>query len=161
MIKRLVFLVSLVLFLIIIPSNTEATMPVKEPARGWLGVHVQNLTPELARILSLKIKGGALVADVVNKSPAEKAGFKKNDVIVEFNGKPVLNVRDLVNMVANTQIGKTVSVRIIRKGSGIFLAVTIQQSPDISSEPPKTSVIPKEKIKPSEDIEIPDDLGEL
>lgn len=84
--------------------------------RGWLGVMVQKITPELRKILGLKNDNGALVADVSDGGPAEKAGIKRGDVIVSFDGKKIKEMNNLPYIVASTQVGKKVKISIIRKG---------------------------------------------
>ena len=84
--------------------------------RGWLGVSIQEVTPELAKSLGLKEKKGALVAQVVSGSPAEKAGIEQGDVIVEFDGKEVTDSRDLSRIAASTAVGKAVTVKVSRDG---------------------------------------------
>lgn len=84
--------------------------------RGWLGVNIQDLTPDLAKSLNIKQRNGALVADVVEDTPAEKAGLRRGDVIIQYEGKPVENATTLRNMVASTPPGKTVEMKIVREG---------------------------------------------
>ena len=84
--------------------------------RGWLGVSVQEVTPELAKSLNLKEKEGALVAQVVSGGPAEKAGIEQGDVIVEFDGKKVADSKALPLIVATTPVGKNVTVKLLRDG---------------------------------------------
>jgi serine protease Do len=84
--------------------------------RGWLGVSIQGMTPEIAKSLGLKEKKGALVAQVVPGSPAEKAGIEQGDVIVEFDGKDVSDSTDLPRIVASTPVGKSVTVKLSRDG---------------------------------------------
>ena len=84
--------------------------------RGWLGVSIQGITPELAKSLGLKENKGALVAQVVPGSPAEKAGIEQGDVIVGFDGKDVADSKDLPRIVATTPVGKEVSVKLLRDG---------------------------------------------
>ncbi len=84
--------------------------------RGWLGVSIQEMTPELAKSLALKEKKGALVAQVVSGSPAEKAGIEQGDVIVEFNGKQITDSKDLPRIVASTPVGESVTVKVSRDG---------------------------------------------
>jgi len=84
--------------------------------RGWLGVSIQEMTPELAKSMGLKEKKGALVAQVVTGSPAEKAGIEQGDVIVEFDGKEVADSKDLPRIVASTSVGKSVTVKLSREG---------------------------------------------
>ncbi len=95
--------------------------------RGWLGVSIQNLTPEIAKSLGIKRETGVLVADVVKDSPAEKAGMKRGDLIIEYEGKAVEDSRDLRNMVAGTAPGTTVKVKIIRDGKEEALSVKIEE----------------------------------
>ncbi len=84
--------------------------------RGWLGVSIQEITPALAKSFDLKEKKGALVAQVVSGSPAEKAGIEQGDVIVEFDGKEVADSKDLPRLVASTPVGKSVSMKLWRNG---------------------------------------------
>jgi serine protease Do len=93
--------------------------------RGWLGVSIQPVTPELAKSFSLTETKGALVASVADGSPAEKAGLKAGDVIVRYDGKVVDGPRMLPALVANTEIGKTVELAVVRDGSLRPLKVTV------------------------------------
>ncbi len=93
--------------------------------RGWLGVEIQEITPELAQSFGLAKPEGALVANVQSNSPALKAGIERGDVIVKFNNRPVLDQHALPEMVAVTPIGKTVPVEVIRDGKHKTLDVTV------------------------------------
>jgi serine protease Do len=84
--------------------------------RGWLGVSIQEVTPELAKSFSLNEKKGALVAQVFSSSPAEKAGIERGDVILEFDGKEVADSKDLPRVVSSTPVGKSVTIRLSRNG---------------------------------------------
>ena len=84
--------------------------------RGWLGVSIQEVTPELAKSFDLKEKKGALVGQVVSGSPAEKAGIEQGDVILEFDGKEVADSKDLPMIVASTPVGKAVTIKLSRNG---------------------------------------------
>lgn len=97
--------------------------------RGWLGVTIQNLTPELAKSFGLKEEKGALVTDVIKTGPAGKAGLERGDLIVEFGGKPVEDTTGLRNMVANTAPGKPVEIKVIRQGRAETLSVTLGELP--------------------------------
>jgi len=83
--------------------------------RGWLGVMIQKITPELKKKLGLKDERGALVADVTPNGPAEKAGIKRGDVILTFDGKEIKEMNDLPLIVASTPVGKMVKVEVWRK----------------------------------------------
>jgi serine protease Do len=85
--------------------------------RGYLGVNIQTVTPELAEALKLGDVRGTLVADVVSGGPAEKAGIKRGDVIVGFEGKPVRDSHELPALVAATPVGKEVTVTVVRQGN--------------------------------------------
>ena len=84
--------------------------------RGWLGVSVQDLTEEMAASLKIAGKQGALVGDVFPGEPADKAGIKTGDLIVEIGGKAVQNTHDLLRIVATLQVGRKVAVKIVRDG---------------------------------------------
>jgi serine protease Do len=83
--------------------------------RGWMGVSIQELTPELAKSFGLDDTKGALIGHVMPNDPADKAGIKAGDVIVEFDGKPVLSSRELVAVVGATPPDKEVTVKLIRE----------------------------------------------
>ncbi|MBZ0156262.1 MAG: DegQ family serine endoprotease [Alphaproteobacteria bacterium] len=115
-----------------IPSDMAKTVisQIKEKGkvvRGWIGVSIQSLTPELAQSLGLKQMEGALVGDVVPGGPADAAGIKRGDVIVSFNGKPVKNVSALSRAVAETGVGQTVETRVVREGKELPLRITVQE----------------------------------
>jgi serine protease Do len=95
--------------------------------RGWLGVSIQSLTPELARSFGQPNTHGALVASVVAGSPAQKAGMKPGDVITEYNGRPVGRSEDLPRAVAETGIGRDVTVTVLRDGQRVTLTARIAQ----------------------------------
>ncbi len=82
--------------------------------RGWIGVIIQKVTPELKDKLNLPDEKGALVSDVVSRGPADKSGIKRGDVIVSFDGKPIRESRELPYIVASTPVDKTVPVEVIR-----------------------------------------------
>ncbi|HXW69463.1 MAG TPA: PDZ domain-containing protein, partial [Dissulfurispiraceae bacterium] len=117
-----------------IPSNMvkivmEALIKNGKVVRGWLGVSVQPLTPEIAKQFGLKEQGGALVGDVVEGSPAEKAGLKRGDVIIKYDGNPVNDPAQLKNMTASTSIGKEVLLHIVRDGKTKTVKVVIAELP--------------------------------
>ena len=97
--------------------------------RGYLGVKIQTLTPELATQLKLSGQTGALIGEVTPNSPAEKAGLKKNDVIIEFDGKGVTDSRHFRLMVAEKPPGSNVSVKVFRDGKQQTFTVELGELP--------------------------------
>ncbi|MFC1868683.1 DegQ family serine endoprotease [Thermodesulfobacteriota bacterium] len=93
--------------------------------RGWLGVMIQEITPDLKDKLGLEVEKGALVADVTSGGPAEKAGMKRGDVIVSFDGKDIKESKELPYIVSATPVGKTVPVEVMRKGTKEIIMVTL------------------------------------
>ncbi len=113
-----------------IPSNmavhiAKELMAHGKVARGWLGVMVQQLTPELAETLGLETTRGALVADVFRDGPAEEAGIKRGDVVVAYRGKEIYDVGSLRNEVAATPFGETVKMILLREGKRQELSLEI------------------------------------
>ena len=105
-----------------IPINTAKPLIPQliakgQVTRGYLGVNIQSLTPELAKALGLEARNGALVADVVAGSPAERAGIQRSDVVVSYNEKAVGEARDLSTMVAETPVGKDTTITVLRNGA--------------------------------------------
>jgi serine protease Do len=94
--------------------------------RGWLGVMIQKITPELEKSFSLNQSEGALVGDVIPDGPAAKGGIKRGDVIINFNNQPVSDMEDLPKIVAATNPGSAVDVEVIRDGARKILRVTIE-----------------------------------
>ena len=113
--------------------------------RGWLGVAIQPVTAELAQSFGLKGEKGALVSEVHKDSPAEKAGLKSGDIILEFNGKTINEMSELPRMVAATPIGKNVNVKILREGKVQYVAINIERlhekdEKDVSKIPDKLGI---------------------
>jgi len=104
-----------------IPSNiaqyvAKALIAHGKVERGWLGITIQDLTPELAKTVRAGTQKGALVADVTKGGPAEKAGLRKNDVIIAYRGKEVSDTSEFRNSVAETPIGSEASITVLREG---------------------------------------------
>ena len=98
--------------------------------RGWLGVRIQQVTPDIAQGLGLPNASGALVADVTANGPAAKGGIRNGDVVTAFDGKTVADSRALPRIVAETAVGRTVSVDILRKGKKQTLKVVVGKLDD-------------------------------
>jgi serine protease Do len=117
-----------------IPTNLardimESLIKDGKVTRGYLGVMIQDVTPALAKEFKLKDDQGALVGDIVPKGPADKAGLKNGDVILEFNGKPVKDSRHLKLEVARAKPGETVPVKILRENDSKTLNATLRELP--------------------------------
>ena len=107
----------------------ESLIKSGKVVRGWLGVSIQPVTPELAKQFGLKDEIGVLIGEVVEDSPAEKAGLKSSDLIVAFDGREVTDVEHLRNLVAGTLPDKNVEIRYIRNGQPGLVKVAIAEMP--------------------------------
>ncbi len=113
-----------------IPSNSaqiviDQLIEFGETKRGWLGVRIQDVTKEIADIENLNEPRGALVASVAKNSPSEKAGVKAGDIILEFNGEKIKEMKELPIIVARTEVGKKVRVKIWRNKKAIIKTITL------------------------------------
>ncbi|MBS1235122.1 MAG: serine protease MucD [Nitrospirae bacterium] len=122
-----------------VPSNMarlvmDQLLQKGKVTRGWLGVTIQEITPELSQKFGLKTAKGALIGDVAKGSPAEKAGIKRGDIILEFNGKKVSDVGNLRNMVAQSKVGVQIPLTIMRSGKEYGINVTTSELPKDVSE---------------------------
>ena len=113
-----------------IPANAASNVidqliKFGETKRGWLGVRIQEVTKEIADVEKLKKPEGALVASVGQNSPAEKAGIKAGDIILEFDGKKINTMKKLPNVVASTEVGKSVELKIWRNKKLISKRLTL------------------------------------
>jgi len=117
-----------------IPINTvkkiqEQLIESGEVVRGWLGVYIQNVSPELAEKFQLQEPQGTMVTKVIDDSPASHAGMEESDVIVAFDGESVKDVNHLRYLVADTEPGKAIIVTVIRDGEKKDIEVTISEMP--------------------------------
>ncbi|MBI2087149.1 MAG: Do family serine endopeptidase [Deltaproteobacteria bacterium] len=96
--------------------------------RGWLGMVIQGITPQIAESLGLDKPRGALVAEIAKDGPANRAGVQVGDVIVEFDGKEIKRSNDLPLIVARTSVGKKVRLKIQRDGKELILHVTVGEA---------------------------------
>lgn len=131
-----------------IPVNIAKTMLPElkkngRAPRAWLGVTTQVLTSQLARSFGLKDTKGTLIADVEPNSPAEKAGLKSGDIILEFNRKRIHEMLELSRLFAATEAGKTVSFKIFRDGRTTEVSLTVLQLTKESREGKKTVFLPE------------------
>jgi serine protease Do len=113
-----------------IPSNSakiviDQLIKFGETKRGWLGVRIQDVTKEIAEIENLQEPRGALVASVAENSPSDKAGVKAGDIILEFDGEKIQEMKELPIIVARTEVGKRVDVKIWRNKKEIIKKITL------------------------------------
>ena len=133
-----------------VPANTarnviDQLVKYGETRRGWLGVKIQAVTDDIAETMNLGRARGALVADVTPTGPAEKAGIEAGDVVVEFNNRAVNSMRDLPKIVAETEIGKKVPVKLLRKGQEVMVMAEVGRLEDgekIAAATPGTAPAP-------------------
>lgn len=97
--------------------------------RGWLGVGIQPLTPELAKSLGLSLEEGILVNRVMPKSPAEAAGLKEGDVITSVDGKKITDSRELQRMVAELEVGRMIELGLLRDGKPLSVKLKVGELP--------------------------------
>jgi serine protease Do len=126
-----------------IPVNTAKPLVPQliskgEVTRGYIGVNIQSITPELAKAMHLKDRKGALVADVVPGGPADKAGIKRGDVITAYNGKEVQDSHHLPVLVAATPVNQDANVTIIRNGAEQKISLKVAQLPGEKTVSEKT-----------------------
>ena len=144
-----------------IPANAASNVidqliEFGETKRGWLGVRIQEVTKEIAEVEKLKKPQGALVASVGENSPADKAGVKAGDIILEFDGKKIDTMRKLPKVVANTKVGKSVQLKIWRNKKSITKKLTLgrlESSEEFKEKKIKT-VKKKEKVIKSLKISV-------
>ena len=151
-----------------IPSNSaekviDQLIKFGETKRGWLGVRIQVVTKEIADVEKLDKPRGALVASVAEGGPSAKAGIKSGDIILEFNGVLINEMKELPKIVAQTEVGKTVNVKIWRNKKEITKKINLgrlETSEDFAKskkiEKPKDSKIKilKINVRPVEKIDI-------
>ena len=138
-----------------IPANAASNVidqliEFGETKRGWLGVRIQEVTKEIAEVEKLKKPQGALVASVGENSPADKAGVKAGDIILEFDGKKIDTMRKLPKVVANTKVGKSVQLKIWRNKKSITKKLTLgrlESSEEFKEKESKTVKKKEETIK--------------
>ncbi|MBF0473625.1 MAG: DegQ family serine endoprotease [Nitrospirae bacterium] len=114
----------------IVKRVVDSLIKTGKVVRGWLGISIQDLTPDLAKQFGIDGTTGVLIADIVEGGPAEKVGIKQGDLIVELNNKPMTSTKDLRNMIANTPPGNAVELVIVRDGKKKKFSVKVGELPD-------------------------------
>lgn len=102
--------------------------------RGWLGVTMQPMSAELAKSFGLDGEKGALVADVVKDGPAAKAGLRSGDIILEFDGKKIVEMNELPRLVAASPVGKTVKLKVLREGQPKEFSISVGRLVDAGDD---------------------------
>jgi serine protease Do len=105
------------------------------PRRSWLGVRVQNVTPDLAEAFKLPKPMGALVTVVTTGSPADMAGIKRGDVVMRFNNQEVTEMRYLPRIVVQTPFNRSVPVIVVRPGKQVSLRVRLRELRETEAKP--------------------------
>jgi serine protease Do len=144
-----------------IPSNSaikvvSQLLEFGETKRGWLGVRIQIVTKEIAEVEKLDAPRGALVASVAEKSPSDNAGIKAGDIILEFNGTKINEMKELPKIVAQTEVGKVVDVKVWRNKKEITKKIKLgrletssdfkEEKKELKTETPEISEIKSLKI---------------
>jgi serine protease Do len=156
-----------------IPSNmaqyvAKALIAHGKVERGWLGVTIRGLTPELASKVHAETLKGVLIADVVKGGPAEKAGLKKDDVVVAYRGKEISDSSTLRNDVAETPIGTEAKITVFRNGkkeeltvsigsleaSTKILAASVKERLGVEARPPTAAEVNKYGLNPNQGVVI-------
>ena len=142
-----------------IPSNNaqrviNQLIEFGETKRGWLGVRIQYVTNEIAEIEKLDKPRGALVASVAEGSPSEDAGIKAGDIILEFDGKIINEMNELPKIVAATDVGKKVNVKVWRNQRELTKVIILGRLETSSDFKPQQKVVQKPKENKIEGLKI-------
>jgi serine protease Do len=129
-----------------IPINLAKTIMMELISQGkvvrpWVGIGLQDLTPELMKSFNIEEKEGALISQVFEGSPAEKAGLKVGDIVVEIDGKKIKNGQDVVREVLKKKVGQKIELDVIREGKRIKVEVTTTEMPAEAGERRAPSVM--------------------
>jgi len=135
-----------------IPSNSAKRIIArliegKKIVYGWLGITVQDLNEDLAQNFGLADKSGVLVAKVLEDGPAKKAGMKEGDIIKRIDNNPINNVRELLNVVGKTEVGKKVGIQVFRDKKSVNLTAIIGERPQDLEEQEQGGAVESEAKK--------------
>jgi serine protease Do len=137
-----------------IPANMVKSVVAQlkdfgHPRRGWLGVRIQQVTPDIAESLGLKDATGAMVAGVNDGGPADKAKIRNGDIILKFNNQDVKEMRSLPRIVADSEVGQSVPVMLWRDGKEVTVQATLAEKPE-DVQVASTTTGDKDVQKPTE-----------
>src|SRR5271157_4934559 len=167
---RRVTTIKMAVVVALVAATTFAVAEPQPPSAGWpdphpgsyLGVHIDEVTPQTASALKLSDTSGALISYVDQDGPACRAGLKNNDVIVGFNGSKIQNPDQLQDVIHATQAGKTVRLTVVRDGQKKDISVTLGAWPtamlhvrNLPPAPPMAFMPPAVSVPPIPDIDIP------
>jgi len=150
-----------------VPSNlarsvVEQLVKHGKVVRGWLGVSIQDLSPELASQFGLPEPKGVLINEVLGDSPAKRAGLERGDVIVEYDGRPMENSAQLRNAVAQTMVGKKATVKFMREKKARTAEVAIVEQPkNVAQAGGEEGGAAAPSSGPLSDLDVRDVTGEL
>ena len=126
--RLLIVLLLLSSTLLIAAQDGSKERQKRSKGQGWLGVGIRDVTPKFARERELKIKEGAYINEVVDDSPADSAGLKEGDVVVDFNGKKIEASEDLMDAVRETVPGTKATIKVNRNGENKSISVNIRKN---------------------------------
>jgi serine protease Do len=98
--------------------------------RGWLGISVQDISEDIAKNLNYKSRNGAIISDIFKGDPADLAGIKVGDIVIEINGKPIKDTHELLMAVAAARVGEKIAIKVIRDGKEMSFSVTVSERKD-------------------------------
>ena len=113
----------------------ESIIKTGQVVRGWIGVEPQDITPELAESFGLQRKSGTIIAGVLRNGPADRAGMRPGDILVEVDGRPVDDTTSMLNLIAQLQPGRKASMKVLRKNAETSLDVTVGVRPKMQTRP--------------------------
>jgi serine protease Do len=147
-----------------IPSNAARNIVTQlkttgKIQRGWLGVRIQQVSADIAETMGLDKPRGAMIAGMTDGGPAAKAGIQNGDVVLTFDGKAVTDSRALPRLVADAQVGKTVSIEVLRKGQHKTIPISIQKLPDSDKTASDTKTTPAKPGAPAPKAPVTLNLG--
>ncbi len=118
--------------------------------RGWLGVRIQGVSPDIAESVGLKEPTGAMIAGMNEGGPAEQGKLRNGDIVLKFNGAELKDMRALPRVVADTPIGKSVPVVVWRDGKEVVLSITVGEMPDDQ----KVAALTPDKPEPAKPVDM-------
>jgi serine protease DegQ len=113
----------------------ESIIRTGQVVRGWIGVEPQDITPELAESFGLQRKSGTIIAGVLRNGPADRAGIRPGDILVEVDGTPVKDTTEMLNVIAQLQPGAKAAMKVLRKNAETSVEVTVGTRPRMQTVP--------------------------